>query len=122
MQKDKPSILVIDDEPVIASLINDFLRPRGYTVYTAYDGIAGIEVFKEKNPDIVILDILMPKMIGTKVKDEIKAINPNCKIIITSGHAEPSEYIKEGDVFLKKPFNIQELSDVIKLAEEGLKK
>lgn len=121
MSDRKPTILIVDDEPVMVGIVRDFLVPRGYTVFEATDGTMGLEVFKEKHPDIVILDIMMPGMMGTEVRDEIRTIAPECRIIMTSGHTEPSEYITEGDIFLKKPFNIQELTDALKSADQGLK-
>ena len=68
-------ILVIDDEQGIRDLFCFLLEPYGFQVFTAEDGIKGIEMVKKDNYDIIFLDIHMPKMQGSEVLKEIKKIN-----------------------------------------------
>jgi DNA-binding response OmpR family regulator len=113
----KPSILIVDDEPVMVSIVRDFLVPRGYTVFEATNGTIGLEVFKERHPDIVILDVKMPGIDGNRLKDLIRKMVETVRIIMTSGHTETIEsYITSDEIFLKKPFHIKELMEALKTA------
>lgn len=65
------SVLVIDDDPVILELIEAVLRPEGFEVLKAKDGRHGLQIARERNPDLVVLDLLMPEMNGFEVVDEM---------------------------------------------------
>ena len=60
-------ILVIEDEESIRNIIRAFLEDAGYTVFVAGDGLEGVNKFHEKNPDLVLLDLMLPKMNGFTV-------------------------------------------------------
>lgn len=104
-------ILIIDDEEALVMLLEDELSARGHDVLTAYDGLGGIELAKG-HPDLIILDIMMPKLNGFEVcraiRDEIY-----CPIIFLSGKQSESDKIKSlslgGDDYIEKPFGLQEL-------------
>ena len=61
-----PRVLVVDDQPQNVELLEAYLIPEKYEVITAYDGIEALEKVKESPPDIVLLDVMMPKMNGMK--------------------------------------------------------
>lgn len=65
------SVLVIDDDPVILELMEAVLRPEGFEVLKAKDGRHGLQIARERNPDLVVLDLLMPDMNGFEVADEM---------------------------------------------------
>jgi PAS domain S-box-containing protein len=65
------SVLVIDDDPVILELMEVVLRPEGFEVLKAKDGRHGLQIARERNPDLVVLDLLMPEMNGFEVVDEM---------------------------------------------------
>ncbi|TKS60199.1 MAG: hypothetical protein EWM73_03182 [Nitrospira sp.] len=65
------SVLVIDDDPVILELMDAVLRPEGFEVLKAKDGRHGLQIARERNPDLVVLDLLMPDMNGFEVVDEM---------------------------------------------------
>lgn len=65
------SVLVIDDDPVILELMEAVLRPEGFEVLKAKDGRHGLQIVRERNPDLVVLDLLMPEMNGFEVVDEL---------------------------------------------------
>ena len=65
------SVLVIDDDPVILELMEAVLRPEGFEVLKAKDGRHGLQIARERNPDLVVLDLLMPEMNGFEVVDEM---------------------------------------------------
>ncbi|MBI5682327.1 MAG: response regulator [Deltaproteobacteria bacterium] len=117
----KVSVLVVDDEHLIVSLIKDCLEMEGYTVFEAMDGNTGLEIFKDKRPHIVIMDVKMPGMDGIKLKALIKEIDSNAKIIMMSGHIEAVDRHKDSkDIFLKKPFNLKDLILTLKDIEGRL--
>lgn len=117
--KTKKTVLIVDDEPMICMLLRDFLEMEGYTVYEAGDGNMGLRVFKELKPDIVIIDVKMPGIDGVKLKKLIKEADSNVEIITMSGHIEAIDrYTGDGDIFLKKPFNLKELADVLRALED----
>jgi DNA-binding response OmpR family regulator len=78
-------VLVVDDHVTVCSVLEEFLRSRGYDVYTALDGPTAIAKVKELRPHIVLLDIIMPGMGGIEVLKEIKRIDPSVGVIMLTG-------------------------------------
>ena len=77
-------MLVIDDDVNICELIKVYFQNEGYEVAIANDGISGISMFKSYDPDIVLLDLMLPKKDGTDVCREIRAISNKPMIMITA--------------------------------------
>lgn len=90
------SILVIDDEENVRDVLQIFFKKKGYTVFTAPDGRAGLNVCKEMPVDVVITDIVMPEMEGLETIREIKKQFPCTKIVAISGggQIEPESYLQ----------------------------
>ncbi len=65
------TILVVDDEPSILRLVKATLEPKGYVVLTADSGLEGLSMAKVKHPDLILLDIMMPKMDGNEVRHKL---------------------------------------------------
>ncbi|MBW2645958.1 MAG: PAS domain S-box protein [Deltaproteobacteria bacterium] len=114
--KGTETVLLVDDEEVILEVGQDLLESMGYRVLTADYGEEAIEVYKRKRDeiDIVLLDMIMPGMSGGEVYDRIKEINPDIKVLLSSGYSvdsEASEILERGcDGFIQKPFKMNELS------------
>ncbi|MBT3199478.1 MAG: PAS domain S-box protein [Phycisphaerales bacterium] len=112
-------ILVVEDEESVRNFVAASLNNLGYTVHTCYDGVDGTEYYRRHHSeiDIVILDLIMPKMNGEDTFIEMKKINPNVKAIIASGfsHAQTTnKMLNEGALtLLNKPFNMIKLSQAI---------
>ena len=70
-------ILIVDDEPDIVVIMKFTLENHGFEVMTAYDGEDGLSKAKSYKPDLIILDVLMPKMLGDEVAKQLKAL-PDC--------------------------------------------
>ena len=85
-------ILVVDDEPDILEFVGYNLRQEGYAVLTANNGLAAIDIAKEKTPDLVILDVMMPDMDGIITCERMRAIPELSNTIITFLTARSEDY------------------------------
>ncbi len=110
-------LLIVDDDPNICEMLRLYLENEGYQVKTANDGADGINYFKIYEPDLVLLDIMMPKKDGWQVCREIREISPKPVIMITAkGEVFDKVLGLElgADDFIVKPFDMKELSARIK--------
>ena len=110
-------ILVIDDDISICDTIKNYFEKEGYEIKAVNDGISGIDSFKLYDPDIVLLDIVLPKKDGWQVCREIREVS-NKPIIMISAKNETFDKVLGlelgADDYLVKPFDIKELSARIK--------
>jgi CheY-like chemotaxis protein len=112
-------VLLIDDEEVIREIGCEMLESMGITCVTAENGEKGISLFKESKNKfaVVILDVEMPGITGDRVYQILKEINPEIKIVITSGYAKnylETKYFNEKlDHFIPKPFQLKLLSNLL---------
>ncbi|WP_028986367.1 response regulator transcription factor [Thermicanus aegyptius] len=105
-------ILIIDDEEDLVHLLKDSLEGKGHQVFTAYDGETGVKKARVQQPDLIILDIMMPGMDGyevcRKIRDEVL-----CPILFLSAKQSEADKLRGlalgGDDFLIKPFSLKEL-------------
>ncbi len=110
-------ILVVDDDLNICELLRLYMENDGYTVSIANDGEAAVKMFGEFKPDIVLLDIMLPKMDGWQVCREIREISSKPVIMITAkGEVFDKVLGLElgADDFVVKPFDMKELSARVK--------
>lgn len=111
-------LLVIDDDPNICDLLRFYFENEGYEVKTANDGIEGISYFKMYEPDLVLLDLMLPKnKDGNQVCREIRAISSKPVIMITAKDEVLDKVVGlelGADDFVVKPFDMKELSARIK--------
>ncbi len=113
-------ILIIEDEKNIIYSIKVFLKKLGYEVLIAKNGIEGIQLCEEHRPDLILLDILIPKMNGFLVCETIKNNHElmNIPVIFMSAKVQKDDMNKAykigGDDFLIKPFNHEDLKMMIK--------
>ncbi|MCD4716873.1 MAG: response regulator [Desulfobacterales bacterium] len=123
VQKGSGTVLLVDDEEVIVDVGQEILKSMGYKVVTARSGREAIEIFDKAHyltsaPDLIILDMVMPEMGGGETYDKLKEINPQVKVLLSSGYGidgRATEILKRGcDGFIQKPFNISKLSQSIK--------
>ena len=105
-------ILVVDDEARIINFLRSKLKASGYEVLTASNGLEGLEQAQAQEPDMIILDILMPKMNGLEMLKELRSFSAVPVIILTAKGAD-ADRIKGlqlgADDYLPKPFNPDEL-------------
>lgn len=106
-------ILFVEDEEDLTLIVADTLRGQGYDVITAVDGIEGIEKFKTEAADIVVADVMMPKMDGFTMAKEIRKISPTVPLLFLTAKSTIDD-VEEGfeigaNDYLKKPFELREL-------------
>ena len=117
---DKKKILVVDDELDMLMVIKLRLESSGYEVITATDGLEGLNVARKARPDLIVLDVMLPKMNGYKVSrflkfdEEYKHI-PIVMLTALAGEEDRSTGIETGaNAYIAKPFETQELLDTIR--------
>lgn len=104
-------MLVVDDDPVIQKLLQVNFEMEGYTVLTASDGVEGVERARADNPDIIICDIMMPRMDGLEVTKTLKADPATAKIpiLLLSAKAQQADVAagenSGADAYVTKPFD-----------------
>lgn len=107
------SILYVEDEIDLRDTTSDSLKSFVKEIVVAADGKEGLELFKNSNFDLVITDINMPKMNGNDMMKEIREINPNVPIIVTTAHNDENEInaMKEAGMnsYIMKPIDLTEL-------------
>jgi len=105
-------ILAVDDEPLYLRLLKVNLEPEGYEVITASDGEAALELVASKQPDLVILDVMMPKLDGITTCERIRQFS-TVPIIILTARGEEQDRVRGLDVgaddYVVKPFSVTEL-------------
>ena len=102
-------ILIIEDEPKIQEIITEFLCESGYTVDCADDGITGVSIFRQNIYDLVLLDIMLPKIDGFAVLELIRQVSRVPVIVITAMEGEDFQargFDLEADDYITKPFSM----------------
>lgn len=105
-------ILVVDDEKPISDIVKFNLNKEGYDVVTAFDGEEALEKFKEEKPDLVLLDLMLPKIDGLEVARQIRKDNDTPIIMLTAKDAEIDKVLGlelGADDYVTKPFSNREL-------------
>lgn len=117
-----PSILIIDDEKSIRKTLNEILSFEGYKIDEAADGEEGLKKFREKNYDLVLCDIKMPKLDGIEFLEKAKEINDEVPVIIISGHGNIEtavEAVKKGAYdYISKPPDLNRMLITLRNAME----
>lgn len=109
-----PRILIVEDDSSLRDLYGEALKNEGYNTYMASDGLDGMEKFEDVNPDLIILDLLMPRMDGWEALERVRKVS-ECPVIIVTGQGTTEEIIRGlleagADDYLVKPFGIKELT------------
>lgn len=120
------SILIVEDEPQLLKVLRDKFQDNNYTVHTAKNGLAGLKSAKKHQPDIILLDLLMPKMRGLDMLQQLRQFNlwgkrvpviiltnvtPTDDILAQVTKTEPSYYLVKADVKLDEV--VEKVRDVL---------
>jgi two-component system alkaline phosphatase synthesis response regulator PhoP len=125
MTEQKKKILVVDDEPDYAAIVQGNLEKEGFEVVVAYDGMEGLEKVKECRPDAIVLDVMMPEKDGYKLCAELKADAcyadiPIVLLTAVASHVTSTRYSHrdgmstEADDYITKPASADEITRSLK--------
>ncbi len=106
-------ILFVEDEEDLTLIVADTLHGQGYEVITAVDGVDGLEKFKSEGADIVVADVMMPKMDGFTMAKEIRKLSPTVPLLFLTAKSTIDDVEQGFEIgandYLKKPFELREL-------------
>ena len=113
------TILLVEDEASVQTVIGRLLRRLGYTVLFAGDGRQGVSVFDDRGAqiDLVITDIVMPDRTGIEMSRDLRERRPDLKILFMSGYAGPEAGVLQDpppEPFLSKPFSVEKLAETVR--------
>ncbi len=115
MTTDRPLMLIVDDDPIVHQLISSILVPAGYDVSSARRGDEAIRMASDLNPDLILLDVMMPEMDGFEVINRLKTdkSTSDIPVIFLSAKVDPSDKVRALQLgatdFIGKPFDRAEL-------------
>src|SRR6266481_9989322 len=114
----KTRILIVEDEPAMVAGLRDNFEYEGYEVISAADGAEGLDRALADNPDLVVLDVMMPRMSGLDVCKQLKARRPSLPIIMLTARGQEIDKVVGlelgADDYVTKPFSIRELMARVK--------
>jgi len=106
-------VLYAEDEMFLGKIVKESLESRGFNVVMEADGVKVFSAFQKENPDICILDIMMPNKDGFEVADEIRNVNEEVPIIFLTAKTQTEDVVKGltigGNDYIRKPFSMEEL-------------
>lgn len=111
-------VLIVDDEKSIVDILDFNLRKNEYETFRAYDGREGLRLAREKNPDVILLDVMLPGMDGFEVCRTLRGEGNNVPIIMITAREEETDKVfgleLGADDYITKPFSIRELMARVK--------
>jgi DNA-binding response OmpR family regulator len=106
--RDKPLILVVDDEPQMVGIVTFALESQGFDVLRAYDGEQALQMVAQTRPDLIVLDVMMPKMDGFEVCQQVRQ-KTSIPVLLLTARSEDEDVIRGlelgADDYVMKPFN-----------------
>ena len=116
--EEKKTVLIVEDEKSIVDIVRFNLEKEGYAVLTTYDGEAGLAAAREGKPDLILLDVMLPKMIGFDVCRILRGEGDNVPVIILTAREEEADKVLGleigADDYITKPFSMRELMARVK--------
>ena len=110
-------VMVVDDSRMVRAVVKKILAKANYEIIEAVDGESAIPAIEQEQPDLVLLDMIMPDLDGKETFLRLKDISPSVKILLASGYSKNSKaagILKNGvQGFIQKPYRMQELSKII---------
>ena len=117
MPEESMRVVCIEDEPEMIDLVRLILGRRGFEVLGANGGIEGLETVKRETPDLILLDLMMPKLNGIDLLEQIRKFDKDLAVIIFTGYPSIETAIKSLKLrvadYIKKPFDIDEFNQTI---------
>ena len=110
---EQKTVLIVEDEKNIVDILRFNLQREGYRTLEAYDGADGLDKARKENPDIILLDVMLPKMIGFDVCRALREEGNNVPVIILTAREEEADKVLGleigADDYITKPFSMREL-------------
>ena len=116
----RSTILIVDDEAEVRSVLTDVLVDEGYAVGSAVDGAAALKCVVEQRPDVVLLDVDMPRLRGVETLVALRELAPETSVVMMSGKADEGEARRALALgafdYITKPFDLDYLREVLAAA------
>ena len=115
-------VFYVEDELFLGKIVKESLESRGFEVIMESDGAKATDLFKKSNPDICVLDVMLPNKDGFTIADEIRELNEDVPIIFLTAKTQTEDVVKGftlgGNDYIRKPFSMEELIVRIQNAAE----
>jgi len=126
----KTKVFYVEDELFLARIVKESLESREFDVIMEHDGAKALDLFKKTQPDICVLDVMLPNKDGFEIADEIRELNENIPIIFLTAKTQTEDVVRGftlgGNDYIRKPFSMEELivriQSLLRLNKEGVKK
>lgn len=109
----KISVLLVEDEPTLAGIIKDALEAENFIVRTACDGVSGLDMFFQSKPDIIVSDVMMPRLSGFEMVQKIRRAGEDTPVLFLTAKTSVDDVVEGfgagGNDYLRKPFGMKEL-------------
>src|SRR5258706_1800566 len=109
----KTKVFYVEDEVFLARIVKESLESRNFEVIMESDGAKAIDLFKKSQPDICVLDVMLPNKDGFAIADEIRELNEDIPIIFLTAKTQTEDVVKGftlgGNDYVRKPFSMEEL-------------
>ncbi|AYL95457.1 response regulator transcription factor [Mucilaginibacter celer] len=110
---DKIKVLLVEDEPVLASIVRESLETRGFAITVAGNGVEGWSMFNLNKPDVCVVDVMMPRKDGFSLVQDIRRVDELVPVIFLTARTQTEDVLKGfeigADDYMKKPFSMEEL-------------
>jgi two-component system response regulator MprA len=117
----RPTVLIVDDDDALLDSLKLLLELDGFAVVTAENGVRGLQAFRNRGPDIVLLDVMMPKLDGIESVRQMRRERPDAKIVVMSGDVRVGERDLESTAkelgaaaLIRKPFDSAALGRLLR--------
>lgn len=117
----RPSVLIVDDDPALLDSLKLLLEVDGFAVATAENGVRGLQAFRNRGPDIVVIDVMMPKLDGIEAVRQMRRERADAKIVVISGAVSPRQLDLQSTAeelgaaaVLRKPFDPAALTRLLR--------
>jgi len=125
----KTKVFYVEDELFLARIVKESLESREFDVFMENDGAKALDLFKRSQPDICVLDVMLPNKDGFEIADEIREINENVPIIFLTAKTQTEDVVRGfaqgGNDYIRKPFSMEELivriQNLLRLRQDGPK-
>ena len=107
------TILYVEDEVFLGKIVKESLQSRGFSVYMETDGAKAFDAFKKIQPQVCVLDVMLPNKDGFEIAEEIRAVNTQVPILFLTAKTQTDDVVKGftlgGNDYIRKPFSMEEL-------------